>query len=131
MSGPAATKDNAPAQSKGMMRLLAIGGAAVAGLVAFGALFAWIVTGEEYGPDKQLDLAMKQLEHGRWDLADRIARDLEKAGQLTPAREPVWNYIRGAAVCCQRSANWMNLAIAGCCGTRPATWKNRVRPSSR
>ncbi|MCC6508350.1 MAG: tetratricopeptide repeat protein [Pirellulaceae bacterium] len=78
-------------------RMLLAGGGTLGGLVLFGALFAWIATGEEYGPDQQLDAAMGLLDEGRWDLADRIARDIETAGQLTEAREPVWNYVRGVS----------------------------------
>lgn len=78
-------------------RILLLGGIGAAALLAFGGLFTWIVQGEDYGPDRQLDLAMKLLDDGRWDLADRIARDLESAEELTPSREPVWNYVRGVA----------------------------------
>lgn len=81
----------------GKGRILLLGGAAASALIIFGALFAWIASGDEYGPDRQLDLAMELLEEGRWDLADRIARDLEKDERLTPAREPIWNYVRGVS----------------------------------
>lgn len=81
----------------GKVRILLVGGGALSGLLLFGALFAWIVSGAEYGPDQQLDDAMELLDDGRWDLADRIARDLEEAEQITPAREPVWNYVRGVS----------------------------------
>ena len=74
-----------------------LGGGGLGGLLLFGALFAWIVSGDSYGTDKQLDLAMNLLEDGRWDQADFIAREIEENGELTPAREPVWNYIRGVA----------------------------------
>lgn len=74
-----------------------LGGCGLGGLLLFGAVFAWIVSGEDYGTDKQLDLAMQLLEDGRWDQADFLAREIEEKGELTPAREPVWNYIRGVA----------------------------------
>lgn len=80
-------------------RILLLGGVgAGALLIAFGVLFTWIVGGgDEYGPDRQLDLALKLLEDGRWDLADRIARDIDTEGQLTDARQPVWDYVRGVS----------------------------------
>lgn len=81
--------------SKG--KLLALGGCGLGGLLLFSAVFAWFVTGEDYGTDKQLDLAMHLMEDGRWDQADFLAREIEEKGELTPAREPVWNYIRGVA----------------------------------
>ena len=83
--------------AKGRILLLGGVGIGVAALLLFGGLFTWIVMGDSYSPDRQLDLAMKLLNEGRWDLADRIARDIEEAGQLTPNREPVWNYVRGVA----------------------------------
>lgn len=66
-------------------------------LVVFGVLFTWIVGSEEYGTDRELDLALKLLEDGRWDLADRIARDIEGHEELTDARQPVWDYVRGVS----------------------------------
>ncbi|MFO1065104.1 MAG: tetratricopeptide repeat protein [Pirellulales bacterium] len=62
----------------------------------FGVLFTFIAS-EKYTADQQLDFAMKLLDEGRWDVADRIARDIETDKELTPAREPVWNYVRGVA----------------------------------
>lgn len=84
-----------PTVGKG--KLLLLGGCGLGGLLLFGALFAWFVSGEEYGTDKQLDLAMRLIEDGRGDQADYMARQIEERGELTPAREPVWNYIRGVA----------------------------------
>lgn len=78
-------------------RILLGVGVGAAALLLFGGLFTWISLGNSYGPDRQLDLAMKLLDEGRWDLADRIARDLEEAKELTPKREPVWSYVRGVA----------------------------------
>lgn len=78
-------------------RILLLSGSGVGALLLFGGLFTWIVSADSYGPDRQLDLAMKLLDKGRWDLADRIARDIETADQLNSAREPIWNYVRGVA----------------------------------
>lgn len=77
-------------------RILVLSGVGAA-LLLFGGLFTWIVSADSYGPDRQLDLAMRLLDDGRWDLADRMARDIEVADQLNSAREPVWNYVRGVA----------------------------------
>ncbi len=81
----------------GKGKLMLLGGCGLGGLLLFGAVFAWIVSGEDYGTDRQLDLAMHLMEEGRWDQANFIAREIEERGELTPAREPVWNYIRGVA----------------------------------
>jgi len=79
-------------------RLLLLGGAGVGALLLFGALFAYIASASTISnPDRQLDWAMELLEEGRWDLADRIARDIESSDQLTPARKPIWNYVRGVS----------------------------------
>lgn len=79
-------------------RLLLLGGAGVGALLLFGALFAYLASASTISnPDRQLDWAMELLDEGRWDLADRIARDIESADQLTPARQPIWNYVRGVA----------------------------------
>jgi tetratricopeptide (TPR) repeat protein len=83
--------------SKKKILLLGGIGGGVMLLVAFGVLFTWIAGSEDYGPDHQLDLALKLLESGRWDLADRIARDIETAEELNEARQPVWDYVRGVS----------------------------------
>ena len=98
-----------------------LGGCGLGGLLLFGAVFAWIVSGEDYGTDKQLDLAMHLLEDGRWDQADFLAREIEEKGELTPAREPVWNYIREWLVFIALKRNCIRLPIANCCGTRQIT----------
>ncbi|MGN6547951.1 MAG: hypothetical protein ACTHK7_23155, partial [Aureliella sp.] len=85
-----------PAITKRKLLLLGGVGASVM-LVVFGVLFTWIVGGEEYGTDRELDLALKLLEDGRWDLADCIARDIEGHQELTDARQPVWDYVRGVS----------------------------------
>ncbi len=89
------TRHGANQVSKG--KLLLLGGCGLGGLLLFGGLFAWIVSGDDYGTDRQLDLAMHLMEEGRWDQADFLAREIEERGEVTPAREPVWNYIRGVA----------------------------------
>ncbi len=83
--------------AKGKFLLIAGAGGGLVAILLFGALFSYVMSSDEYGPDRQLDLAVKLLDEGRWDLADRIARDIEKGGDLTPARESVWNYVRGVA----------------------------------
>ncbi len=49
-------------------KLILIGGGTLGALLLFGALFAWVGSSEPYGPDKELDLAMKLLERavGTW-----------------------------------------------------------------
>lgn len=86
-----------PAMAK--RKILLLGGAGVSAslLVLFGVLFTWIAGGDGYGPDRQLDSALKLLDEGRWDLADRIARDIETGKELTDARQPVWDYVRGVS----------------------------------
>ncbi len=84
------------------VKLMMLGGGGLGGLLLFGAIFAYMLSGEDYGTDRQLDLAMRLLEddlgeQARWDHADFIAREIERRNELTPARQPVWNYIRGVA----------------------------------
>jgi tetratricopeptide (TPR) repeat protein len=73
-----------------------IASASLGAVLLFALVFSLLASGS-YTADQQLDLALRLLDEGRWDLADRIARDVESRQELTPAREPVWNYVRGVA----------------------------------
>ncbi len=78
-------------------KLIIVGTAGVVALVVFGVVFAVLASAPSNEADRQLDTALKLLDQGRWDLADRIARDLSAGEQITPERNPVYRFVRGAA----------------------------------
>ncbi len=78
-------------------KLIILSAAAVGCLLTFGVAFAMLASSPANQADKQLDIALKLLDEGRWDLADRIARDLSKSEHINSAREPVYRFIRGAS----------------------------------
>ncbi|MEZ6133709.1 MAG: tetratricopeptide repeat protein [Pirellulaceae bacterium] len=73
--------------------------AAIAGatLLGFGALFTFIVGGSGLGTQEQLAFAMKLLDEGRWDVAGRLARDLESQGLIDPEQDAAWHYVQGVS----------------------------------
>ncbi len=77
-----------------MKKLLPLIGAGAGGLIAFSLLFTWLFTGG-IGTAGKLDLAMRLLDEGKWDVAGRIARDLEEAGLIEPEANAAWNYVQG------------------------------------
>ncbi len=78
-------------------KLLILAGAGTMVVVLFGALFTFVVNGGS-DPAKDLQLAVTFLEDGRWDLAGRIARDLEKAGTIDPETDSAWNFVQGVSL---------------------------------
>jgi tetratricopeptide (TPR) repeat protein len=76
---------------------LLMGGIGVAALLAFGAVFTYIVGDNGMDATGQLKLAMNLLDEGRWDVAGRIARDLNEAGQVDPAQDSAWLYVQGVS----------------------------------
>ncbi len=117
--------------AKGKFLLIAGAGGGLVAILLFGALFSYVMSSDEYGPDRQLDLAVKLLDEGRWDLADRIARDIEKGGDLTPARESVWNYVRGVAGCWLPRMHWIHPPIDGDFGILLHSWKKVAMQNGR
>ncbi|MCA9132390.1 MAG: tetratricopeptide repeat protein [Planctomycetales bacterium] len=77
--------------------LLLAGGVAAAALVSFGLLFASIVGKSGLNSEEELRVAMSLLDQGRWDVAGRIARDLEEQGRIDPQHDAAWNYVTGVA----------------------------------
>jgi tetratricopeptide (TPR) repeat protein len=71
-------------------KLLLIGGATVSILVAFGAIFAHIASGD-FDPEQKLKLACDWLDKGRWDLASKMAEDL--GTQIDVAENSRWHYV--------------------------------------
>lgn len=80
-----------------MKKLLPIIGAGGAALVVSGLLFAWLMSG---GIDTagKLDLALRLLDEGRWDVAGRIARELEQQGRVDPETDASWHYAQGLSM---------------------------------
>lgn len=77
-----------------MKKLLPLIGGAVGGLVVLGLVMMWLLSGGITAKGK-LDLAMRLLDEGRWDVAGRIARDLaETVDQETDAG---WHYVQGVS----------------------------------
>ncbi len=77
-------------------KLLIAGGLSGLTLIGFGLLFASIVGGGGLGASEKLKVAMSLLDEGRWDVAGRIARDLETAGLVTK-ENAAWQYVQGVA----------------------------------
>ncbi len=78
-------------------KLLIVGAGCGCALLAFGALFATIVGGGGLDAVDKLRIAMSLLDEGRWDLAGRIARDLESEGRIDPESDSAWNYVQGVS----------------------------------
>lgn len=78
-------------------KLIVVAVALAAALAVFGAVFSYVANSDPFGSDQQLDLGLKLLDEGRWDIADRLARDLDQAHEIDQMRKPVWHFIRGVA----------------------------------
>lgn len=76
-------------------KLLFVGGLIVFSLVGFGLLFSMIIGGG-FDNSKKLQIAMRLLDEGRWDLAGRIARDLEEENEGMQ-KNAAWNYVQGVS----------------------------------
>lgn len=74
-------------------KTLLMGAAGLASIAIFGALFTDIAG--DFGPQEQLKFAMSILDEGRWDVAGRIARDLE--GEIDKETDAAWHYVQGVA----------------------------------
>ncbi len=77
-------------------KLIILLGSAVGALVGFSLLFTWIVSAGFETSDK-LKLAMRLLNDGRWDVAGRIARDLDEAGNIDLDTNSPWHYVQGVS----------------------------------
>lgn len=75
-------------------KLLLAVGATLSALVAFGGIFAHIVS-EDFDDEQKLKLASQWLDEGRWDLASEIAEDLEP--KIDPETNSRWQYVTGVS----------------------------------
>jgi len=78
-------------------KLLIAGGGSVAALLAFSALFTFILGGQGLDTGKKLSFAMTLLDEGRWDVAGRLARDLKEAGSIDQETNSAWHYVQGVS----------------------------------
>ncbi len=78
-------------------KLIVLAGAGTGVVVLFGALFTFIVSSGTK-PANELDLAISLLEEQRWDVAGRIARDLQKSGKVDTETDTKWNYVQGVSL---------------------------------
>jgi TolA-binding protein len=78
-------------------KIMILAGAGTGVVVLFGALFTFIVSGDNQQPN-DLSLAVTLLEDHRWDVAGRIARDLEKSHAVDPDSDSAWNYVQGVSL---------------------------------
>lgn len=79
--------------SKKIMILAGAGGAVV---VLFGAIFTYVATSGT-GPQKDMKLALSLLDDNRWDVAGRIARDLEEDGDINKETDSAWHFVQGVS----------------------------------
>ncbi|HBE70851.1 MAG TPA: hypothetical protein DDW52_22120, partial [Planctomycetaceae bacterium] len=77
-----------------MKQLLPLIGGAVGGLIVLGLVMMWLLSGG-ITTDGKLDLAMRLLDEGRWDVAGRIARDLAEA--VDGETDAQWHYVQGVS----------------------------------
>ena len=77
-------------------KIMMLAGAGVAVVVLFGAIFTYVVTSGS-GPKKDIKLALSLLDDQRWDVAGRIARDLEAAGDIDKESDSAWHFVQGVS----------------------------------
>jgi tetratricopeptide (TPR) repeat protein len=78
-------------------KLFIAGGVSAAALLAFSALFTLILGGQSLDTPKKLSFAMSLLDEGRWDVAGRLARDLNDAGSIDQETNSAWHYVQGVS----------------------------------
>ncbi len=78
-------------------KVLILAGAGGLIVVLFGVIFTFIVSGGD-DPTKSLDLAIKLLEEERWDIAGRMARDLDAAKKIDRETDSKWNFVQGVSL---------------------------------
>ncbi len=71
-------------------------GAGGAVVVLFGAIFTYVATSGS-GPQKDIKLALSLLDENRWDIAGRIARDLDEDGNIDKDTDSAWHLVQGVA----------------------------------
>ncbi len=76
---------------------LLLGGLGLASLLAFGGLFAHIVSGTKLAAEEELEFGMQLIDDGRWDLAGRLVRDLKEQGRVDTETNAAWHFVRGVA----------------------------------
>ena len=72
-------------------------GAGGAVVVLFGAIFTYVVTSGS-GPKKDIKFALSLLDDQRWDVAGRIARDLEADGDIDKESDSAWHFVQGVSL---------------------------------
>ena len=77
-------------------KLVLIGAASALSLIGFGLLFATLAASKVSEADNRLHIAMSLLDEGRWDLAGRIARDLQAEG-FDCQNSSAWQYVQGVS----------------------------------
>lgn len=75
-------------------KLLASAGAALLGVIGFGVVFGTLWS-TPFSEDQQLKLAARWLDEGRWDVAGRVAKELEPS--IDPEVNSAWHYVQGVA----------------------------------
>lgn len=75
------------------MLIAGFGGAVV---VLFGAIFTYVANSGS-GPRKDVKLALSLLDDQRWDVAGRIARDLEAGGDVDKESDSGWHFVQGVS----------------------------------
>ncbi len=77
-------------------KTMILAGAGAAVVVLFGAIFTYVVTSGT-GPKKDIPFALEMLDDNRWDLAGRIARDLEEEGKVDKETDAGWHFVQGVS----------------------------------
>ncbi len=80
--------------SKKHLIMASAGGAVV---ILFGAIFTYVVTSGT-GPKKDVNLALALLDDDRWDVAGRIARDLDTEGEIDKETDAGWHFVQGVSI---------------------------------
>lgn len=79
-----------------MQKIAILVGSGVGLLIVFGLLFAFLFSGG-ITIDDQLGLASRLIDEGRWEVASRIAREIDQSQIVTPETDATWNYVSGAS----------------------------------
>lgn len=88
--------DENHAPNKFSKKIMLIGGVGGAVVILFGAIFTYVVTSGS-GPKKDIKLALSLLDDQRWDVAGRIARDLEAEGDVDKESDSGWHFVQGVS----------------------------------
>lgn len=78
-------------------KLLMLAGGGLVTLLVFGGVFTRIASDRGLNSSEKLGFALTLLDDDRWDLAGRLARDMEHAGAVDPSQSAVWHYVTGVS----------------------------------